>query len=249
MSIVSLYTEKYGKIFAKQVIESYMKQQKMASAEELLKYNPTVNDFAQNSQLLNIIRTHGYFILGEQEYQDIVSDILKEEQQRNHLNTNDLQTTVVDGHEIITYTDTESQEQITLDNTISNRSIEQQMQNIQKDHEQFRQKNTNNTLNVMNYMRDNIKITPNTNSSTDIVSRGTVNEDSAMMKAIQNFENEIGHTVDIDLNGKMIYDNGMVYSIEKREDEYQIILQTKHRPKENKGPQLIKRKNNYNRVA
>lgn len=140
MSLISLYTEKYGRAFAKQVIESYIKQKKISSVDEFLKGNPTVNEFAQNSQLLNIIRTHGYFILGEDEYQEILNELKEEETKRKKLNTEKIETTQANGHEIVTYTDENTNEKITMDNTISNRSIEDQMRDIQKEHKQFEQK-------------------------------------------------------------------------------------------------------------
>lgn len=249
MSLISLYTERYGKAFAKQVIESYIKQQKISSIDEFLKKNPTVNDFAHNSQLLNIIRTHGYFILGEKEYQDILNELKEEESKRKKLNTDSLQTTQVNGHEMVTYTDEKTNRQITMDNTISNRSIVNQMEDIQKEHNQFKQKDTDNTLNIINYMKDNIKITPNIQSTSDIKTEEINNDDIEVIQAIKNFENEIGHHVDVDLNSKIIYDNDMIYSIEKRGDKYQILSQTKHKEKQNKGPQLVKKKSNYNKAA
>lgn len=249
MSLISLYTEKYGRAFAKQVIESYIKQKKISSVDEFLKGNPTVNEFAQNSQLLNIIRTHGYFILGEDEYQEILNELKEEETKRKKLNTEKIETTQANGHEIVTYTDENTNEKITMDNTISNRSIEDQMRDIQKEHKQFEQKNTDNTLNLVNYMKDNIKITPSTKSSADIKNEDINNENIELINAIKDFENEIGHNVEVDLNSKIIYDNGMIYSIEKHGDKYQILSQTKNEEKQNKGPQLVKKKSNYNRAA
>ena len=249
MSLISLYTEKYGRVFAKQVIESYMKQQKISSVDELLNTNPTAADFAHNSQLLNIIRTHGYFILDEKEYQDILTELKEEETKRKKLNTDKLQTTQVNGHEIVTYTDEKTNEKITMDNTVSNRSIVNQMKDIQKEHKQFEQKNTDNTLNLINYMKDNIKITPSTKSSTDIKNEDINDENIELIKAIKDFENKIGHNVEVDFNNKIIYDNGMIYSIEKRGDKYQILSQTNNEENQNKGPQLVKKKSNYNRAA
>lgn len=249
MSLISLYTERYGKAFAKQVIESYMKQQKISSVDEFLKKNPTVNDFAHNSQLLNIIRTHGYFILDEKEYQDILNELKETEKKKKKLNTDKLQTTQVNGHEIVTYTDERTNEKITMDNTVSNRSISHQMEDIQKEHKQFEQKDTNNTLNLIKYMKNNIKITPSTQSTNDIKTEEISDSDIELIQAIKDFETEIGHHVDVDLNSKIIYDNGMIYSIEKRGDKYQILLQTEKEEKQNKGLQLVKKKSNYNKAA
>lgn len=98
-------------------------------------------------------------------------------------------------------------------------------------------------------MKDNIKITPSTKSSADIKNEDINNENIELINAIKDFENEIGHNVEVDLNSKIIYDNGMIYSIEKHGDKYQILSQTKNEEKQNKGPQLVKKKSNYNRAA
>ena len=169
MSIISLFTEKSGKEFAKQGIESYMKKQKMDTIEEFLKQNPTMQDFDTNTKLLNIIRKHGYFVMNEQEYQDIIEQIRQEEEEKRKLHTEDIQTINVNGKELVTYTDEETGKQITVDNSVSERSVENQMKDIQNDHKQFQSLKDNNTLNIMNYMEAKIKITPITFSAISLM--------------------------------------------------------------------------------
>ena len=242
MSLIEKYTKKYGRAFAKQTIQAYMRKQKFNGIEDFMKKNPTMKDFEQNSHLLGIIRTHGYFILNEQEYQEIMEEIRKEEEERKKLQTDNIKTNMVNGHEIVTYTDQNTGEQITVDNTVSNRDIKDQMADVQKEHKQFQQENANNTLNVMNYMQDKIKITPDTVASNEVNMNLANNEEREIAIAAKAFEKEIGHHVDIDLNNKIIYDNGMIYSIEKRGEQYQVISQGHEKvEKQKKGPQLVKK--------
>lgn len=246
MSITEKYTQKYGKVFAKQVIESYMHKQKMNGIEEFIKINPTMVSFDQNSHLLGIIRTHGYFVMNEQEYQEIIEQIRKEEENGKKLTTESIESTIVNGHEIVTYTDKQTGEQITIDNTVSNRDIGYQMTDVQQEHKQFQEDGANNTLNIMKYMEKNIKITPDAIASNDVDMDKINNEQRELAIVAKNFENEIGHHVDIDLNSKIIYDNGMIYSIEKRGDNYQVVSQGKEAlPKEDQkqGHQLVKKAN------
>lgn len=249
MSIIDKYTKKYGRDFAKQSIEMYIRQQRFNSIEEFIKQNPDVATFEQNSKLLNIIRTHGYFVLDDDVYKEIIEELRQEEQEKNNLNTDNLSTTMVNGHEIVTYTD-ENGETITVDNTVTNRDMKDQMQDVQREHRQFQQKDPNNTTNIMNYMKDNIKITPDTKESNSIDLDSESEDLREIALAAKAFENEIGHHVDIDLNSKIIYDNSIVYMIEKRDDGYKVIKQdTKVAEKKEKSPQLVKKATNLKDVA
>lgn len=223
MSFLSRYQAKEGKEFAKQVIKSYMKKQKMDTMEEFLNLNSNINDFEQNTKLLNIIRKHGYFIMNEDEYKTIIDELIQEENEKKRLRTEDVNTITINGKEIVTYQDQESGETITVENNVTNRNFEEQMLDVQKDHKQFQSLNDNNTLNVMNYMQEKVKITPDTQHGKDINLDGLSDEDKKSAMSAIAFENKIGHPLDIDLKSKMIYDNGMIYSIEKRGEEYQII--------------------------
>lgn len=69
-----------------------------------------------------------------------------------------------------------------MDNTVSNRSISHQMEDIQKEHKQFEQKDTNNTLNLIKYMKNNIKITPSTQSTNDIKTEEISDSDIELSK-------------------------------------------------------------------
>lgn len=249
MSVLDKYKKKYGKAFAKQSIEMYIRQQQFNSVEEFIKNNPDVATFESNSQLLGIIRTHGYYVLNDEEYKQIIEELKLEEQAKNNLNTDNLTSTMVNGHEIVTYTD-ENGDEITVDNTVSNRDMQEQMRDVQKEHKQFQTKDHNNTTNLMNYMKDNIKITPDAVASNDI-DLSNENEDlKDIALAAKAFESEVGHHVDIDLNSKIIYDNGIIYSIEKRDGSYKVIKQdTPTIEKKEKGPQLVKKANNYRNVA
>ena len=197
----------------------------MDTVQELLKQCPNVKEFDSKTKLLGIIRRHGYYIMNEEEYQNIIQAIKAEEDQKRKLDTDSLKKVTVGSKELVTYTDKETGEQITVDNSVSNRDVKEQMQDIQNEHQQFQSLKDNNSLNVMEYMRDKVKITPNTVASNDI-NMDAVNEEERQIAIVAKaFENQLGHHVDIDLNDKIIYDNGIVYTIEKRNGEYGVFLQ------------------------
>lgn len=247
MTLFDKYSKRYGKAFAKQCILEYMKKKKYDSVDELLKNNPTLQEFAKNSLLVGIIRTHGYCLNNDAEYKEILEELKLEEQKKNKLATENLFKTIVNGHELVTYKDEMTGKQVVVDNTVSNRSVENQMKDIQAEHAQFRSAKENNTLNIMNYMEDKVKITPDVVSSENISINTGEEDERQIALAAKAFEREIGHHVDIDLNSKIIYDNGMIYSIEKRGDTYQVFAQGPE-PKEKKkeGQQLVMKKQNPN---
>jgi hypothetical protein len=124
------------------------------------------------------------------------------------------------------------------------------MKEVQKEHVQFQDLKGNNTLGVMNYMEDNIKITPDTQESTEIKQDNLNEDEQAINRAVQIFTMDIGHPVQIDLSGKIIYDGDDIYAIEKVDGEYQVNLkESKEKKEEKKGPQLVMKKNNIDKAA
>lgn len=242
MSFIDRVKEKNGMEFAKDLIEQFMKKNKIYSADELLNKYPTLKDFSAKTKYdnyINIIRNHGLPNFDENKYKEII-ELIKEEDNKKKLNTDNIETTNINGHEIVSVTDTESNEEIIYDNTASNKNFKDEMKEIQDEHKQFQSKDNNNTLGVMNYMKDNVKITPKFDNS--IEKQNDDNEEIDKIKdAVKEFEDEIGHSVKVDFITKMIYDNNIVYSIEKQDDKYVIVKQMDNN--KSKSKQLTKKMN------
>jgi len=253
MNFVEKAKYKYGTGFAKQCIKSIMKQNKFDTVEELLKNFKTWDEVRQackykEPNYANIIGNHGIFMT-EELYQKIV-ELLKEEEKKSKELQPDVKTTIVNGKEISTVTDKKTGESKIFDNSYSNAKIESQMEEVQKEHVQFQDLKGNNTLGVMNYMEDNIKITPDTQESTEIKQDNLNEDEQAINRAVQIFTMDIGHPVQIDLSGKIIYDGDDIYAIEKVDGEYQVNLkESKEKKEEKKGPQLVMKKNNIDKAA
>ena len=247
MSFIERITEKNGIEFAKDLIEKFMKKQKMNSVDELIKICPELKDFNSKTKLdnyVNIIKLHGLPNFNNETYKKIIDMIKEEEISKKQLNTDNINKTNVNGHEMITVTDSKTNETVLYDNTLSNRSIEDEMKKVQEEHAQFQNTEDNNTLGVMNYMKDNIKITPNLEESTNIDTTNENDEEKLIMEADKEFENQIGHNVKVDFKTKMIYDNGIVYSIKKDNDNYKVIdKNTNAKSEHTKSLQLVKKSN------
>ena len=253
MSIVTKYLEKSNNEFVKEIIKEYMKKNKMDTMEEFKKVNPTLREFAINSKYENyvpIIQSR-WKSFRDSEFQEILEELQKEEDEKKKLNTDNITTTIVNGKEIATITDETSGKQMIVDNTYTNRDISNQMEDIQNEHEQFQSIKENNTEGVMEYMEENVKITPDTVESKDIETDDFDNTDEEkMIFAIKGLEKELGYSVDVDIDSKIIIDRqtNTIYSIEKRDGEYVIIpqsneLEQKEEPKkEEKGPSLTLKK-------
>lgn len=246
MSFIERIQNENGMIFAKDIIQSYMKKNNMDTIEEFLKECPTLEDFKSKTRLqnyTNIIKNHGV-LLDEEKYKEIMEMIKKEEFEKKSIKTQNIETTTVNGHEIATVTDKETGKSITYDNTVSNNTLETQMKKVQDEHKQFQELDSNNTLNIMNYMKDNIKITPDMKKTDEVNNETLSYEEKQIKELVKSFENQLGHPVDIDFNSKMIYDNGIVYTIEKRGDNYEIVEQTTNSETKEKSMQLTKKKSN-----
>ena len=253
MSIVSKYLEKSNTEFVKEIIKEYMKKNKMDTIEEFKKINPTIKEFAMNSKYENyvpIIQSR-WKSFRDNEFQEVLEELQKEEDEKKKLNTDNITTTTVNGKEIATVTDEKSGKQMIVDNTYNNRDISNQMEDVQKEHEQFQSLKENNTEGVMEYMEENVKITPDTVESKDIEASNVENNDEEkMISAIKGLEKELGYSVDVDKDNKIIIDRhtNTIYSIEKRDESYIIIPQTnelekqEEPKKEEKGPSLTLKK-------
>lgn len=252
MSFVEKAKYKYGTGFAKQCIKSFMKKNKINTIEELTKKYKTWDEIRQackyqEPNYANIISNHGITMTDEL-FEKIIELLKQEEEQKRKLETN-VKTTFVNGKEIATVQDDKTGEIKTFDNSYTNKSIENQMKNLQQEHKQFQTISDNNSLEIMNYMEKNIKISPNTTESNEIKNEQLTDEEQAIKRAVKIFEMDIGHPVKVDLSGKIIYDEDNIYTIEKRDGIYQVISQTNTEKKENKGPQLVMKKNNIDKVA
>ena len=248
MLFLEKYKAEYGAKFAKDTIKMYIKNKGFKSVEEFIKQNPDMLTFDQNTKLLGIIRSHGYYVLSNEEYLKILEELKLEEQNERKLKTDNIETNIVNGHEIVTYTDEVTNEQTVIDNTVSNRDFKLQMEDVQKEHKQFNNSNKDNTQNLVNYMEENIKITPNKKTSEDIKIDSQDEEEQKIAMAIKIFEMDIGHPVEVDLNSKIIYDNGMIYSIEKRGESYEVIQQ-KSKKEHNKNNTLVKKLSNHPKAS
>ena len=252
MSLLKKYMDKSNSEFAKEIIREYMKKNKMDTIEEFKKQNNSLTAFATNSKFENyvpIIQSR-WKSFREDEFQKLLEELEKEEEKKRKLNTDKISTTIINGKEIATIKDEESNKQIIVDNTYTNRDISNQMEDIQKEHVQFQSLTENNTEGVMDYMEENIKITPDTVESDEIEIDDA--DEEKLVFAIKSLEKELGYSVDIDLDNKIIYDNksNTVYSIEKRDGEYIIIPQSSELEKKDenntKGPSLSLRKEMFN---
>ena len=250
MSLIEKLAERPGSDFAKIIIKDYMKKNNMDTIEEFRKENPNLEAFAHNTRLENSVPIiiSRWKSFRENEFQELLEELQKEEDEKRKLDTNNISTTIVNGHEISTVKDEKTDKQVAFDNTYTNREISKQMQDIQDEHEQFQsiKEEDSNTAGVMEYMEDNVKITPDVVESTDLeVSDNTNSDEEQIMSAVKGLESELGYPVEVDLNSKIIYDrvDGTIYSIEKRDGVYQIIaqdteLENNEEKKEDKGPSL-----------
>jgi hypothetical protein len=97
------------------------------------------------------------------------------------------------------------------------------MKSVQKEHKQFQNEKENNTLGIMNYMEDNIKITPKTTTLNNLNSNTFNNEENNMINIAKKFENEIDDTIRIDINQGFLYTKNKTFSIVKKDNTYQIV--------------------------
>lgn len=225
MEIVGLLTqEPLTRLAIKNKIKSFITPDLYRDLDDFIKDNPTFEDFKHNAKFNDAYRralNWGDDNISEEEYQQILSELKAELEEKMRLQTDRISTVSANGKEVSTLQKSDGSV-ITIDTSYGNQPIQKQLEAIQSKYSRFRQNGATNTEKIMEYMED--EVTPETEfQAVSSVEADTLGSDEAEMAAVaQSYQDNADGPVSIDFANKLLLDGDHVLEMEKTDEGYVV---------------------------
>lgn len=200
----------------KNKIEDFISSKTYQDLDDFISDNPTLDVFQNHTKMNNTLRKVWGYQITDQEYLDILEELKRELAERKQIDTDNIKSVQANGKEIVTYQ--EGGDTMVLDNSYADKSMEEQLPDLQAQHTQFQTGGASNTEAMMNYMEEEVK--PSVNfQSTSSINNGMLNESEQQNLAVaKSYEQESEEPLQVDLQNGLILQNGEIKTIEQRED-------------------------------
>lgn len=226
MEIIGLLTEEpLAKLALKNKIKSFITPDLYRDLDDFIKDNPTFEDFKKRAKFnysfkraLNL-DTHD---ITEEDYQQILADLKQELEEKMKIEKDKISTVQVKGKEIATYTNSDGSV-ITVDNSYTDKSISEQLDELQQKYSRFRQNSKTNTDELMEHVQEEIKPEPSFQTVATISDDSLSGNDSEMARVAQEYQATVNNEVSVNLDEGLILDSGNVLSIEESDNGYAVV--------------------------
>ena len=233
---------------AKNKITEYMKEKGFLSLAEFIKENPDLKTFQEKTKLNNSIRRVWGLNVTEEDYQQVLDVLQQEFDEKLRIETERLSTVNVNGKTITSY-DGEKGKTI-VDDSYSDKPMEEQLVELRERYSkrfgvQDVEQATNNTEEMMDFMREEIKLEPEFNAVADITKESLSGKAKELAEVAEAYQDTTDNVVHVDFERGLIMDEDQILSIEEREDGYGVFSPEEIEPNEKKlAPQktLTKKK-------
>lgn len=225
MEIVGLLTKEPLPILAiKNKIKSFITPDLYRDLDDFIKDNPTFEDFKRNAKFNDAYRralNWGDDDISEEEYQQILSELKAELEEKMRLQTDRISTANANGKEVSTIQQSDGSI-ITIDTSYSGKPIREQLEDIQAKYSRFRQNGETNTDELMEYMKN--EVTPETEfQAVSSVKTDSLGSDEAEMAAVaQSYQGDAEGPVSIDFANKLLLDGDQVLEMNKTDEGYVV---------------------------
>lgn len=226
MEVISLLTDEPLVVAAvKNKIKSFITPDLYRDLEDFIKDNPTFEEFKKRAKFNEAYRralnwdAHN---LTEEEYQQILEDLRAELENKMKIEKDKISTVSANGKEVATYQKDDGTV-IAVDNSYSDKSIQEQLDEIQDKYSRFRTNGETNTDEIMAFVQNEVK--PETTfQSTDAIDTTTLNsDDSQIVAAAQAYQDTTDEPISVNLDDGLILDQGQVLEVKPIDGEMQII--------------------------
>lgn len=238
----------------KNKIESFISSGIYADLEEFIKDNPDLQTFQEKTKLNNSLRRIWGYRITDEDYQKLLSELKNELEEKMKIVKDNLTTVQVNGKEITTYQD--DNRQIIVDNSYANKSVEDELPDLQQKYSKFRQSGVDNTSNMLQFMQEEIKPAPEFDDVSDLDRQSLSQQDTEIAKVAQSYQSTNDNIIQVDFENKLILDGDNILSIEKRDDGYGVFSPDeteteleKEKPTENMSHQKTLQRNPLRRQA
>lgn len=226
MEVISLLTDEPLVVAAvKNKIKSFITPDLYRDLEDFIKDNPTFEEFKKRAKFNEAYRralnwdAHN---LTEEEYQQILEDLRAELENKMKIEKDKISTVSANGKEVATYQKDDGTV-IAVDNSYSDKSIQEQLDEIQDKYSRFRTNGETNTDEIMAFVQNEVKPEA-TFQSTDAIDTTTLNsDDSQIVAAAQAYQDTTNEPISVNLDDGLILDQGQVLEVKPIDGEMQII--------------------------
>lgn len=213
----------------KNKIESFISSGIYNDLDEFIKDNPDLKTFQEKTKLNNSLRRIWGYQITDEDYQTLIIELKIELEEKLRIQKENLTTVQANGKEITTF-DTGSGH-IIVDNSYSEKSIDDQLHQLQDKYSRFRQEDTptienNNTENMMRYLQEEIKPEPSFTKVDDINQPNLSTDESEIATVAERYQKESEGVVQVDLDARLIFEDGQIRTVEKRDDGYGVFAPT-----------------------
>lgn len=225
MEIVGLLTqEPLARLAIKNKIKNFITPDLYRDLDAFIKDNPTFEDFKRRAKFNDSYKralNWGSDNISEEEYQQIISELKAELEEKMALQKERISTVTANGKEVSTFQKDDGSI-ISVDNSYGKKPITEQLEEIQSKYSRFRQGEATNTEEIMEYMEDEVK-PENDFQDVSTISTASLNNDETEMAAVaQSYQASTDGEVSIDFANKLLLDDGQVLEMEKTENGYTI---------------------------
>lgn len=226
MEVISLLTDEPLVVAAvKNKIKSFITPDLYRDLEDFIKDNPTFEEFKKRAKFNEAYRralnwdAHN---LTEEEYQQILEDLRAELENKMKIEKDKISTVSAHGKEVVTYQKDDGTV-IAVDNSYSDKSIQEQLDEIQDKYSRFRTNGETNTDEIMAFVQNEVKPEA-TFQSADAIDTTTLNsDDSQIVAAAQAYQDTTDEPISVNLDDGLILDQGQVLEVKPIDGEMQII--------------------------
>ena len=215
-------------------IISLLNNNKYNSFEDFCSENSDLESFKTNNDLENVLKHFGNK-LNQEEYEKILQSLKKMIEKKSTFDDSNIKTKHIDDNEYVSYNGKD--EDYYLDNSYSNKSIEEQMRDIQKETPSFQTNDTKeNTELIMKEMKEKKKINLILRYLNEINFEILTEEQQEIFKFAFSYQQQNSGLIRIDLDENVMVDeNDNIMKIEKIDGKLVINNgdQKYNAPKEN----------------
>lgn len=225
MEIVGLLTqEPLTRLAIKNKIKNFITPDLYRDLDDFIKDNPTFEDFKRRAKFNESYRralNWGSDNISEEEYQQIISELKAELEEKMKIQKDRISTVTANGKEVSTFQKDDGSV-IAVDNSYGKKPITEQLEEIQNKYSRFRQSETTNTEEIMEYMEEEVKPENDFQEVSTISTSSLNNEEREMAAVAQSYQSNTEGEVSIDFANKLLLDDGQVLEMEKTEDGYTV---------------------------
>lgn len=202
-------------------IMNILNNKKNDNLEEFIYKNENYQNFLKKNNMDTVIKHFGN-TLNEQDYKNILENLRKLTNSKNDFDKNNIKKTNIEGEEFITFNGQDKT--YYLDNSNTNKSLEEQMRDLQVTQQNFQTNDIKkNTENMISELANTKKETLNHIYLNEINFESLNLEEQKIYEVAKNYQLQAGYPLMIDINRKVIIDKDEIKKIVYENGKYLII--------------------------